>query len=92
MNKTFAAPILLLFLVFLAENSVAANTISAAELATFRTNELNKHNELRALHQNTNPVALNSFLNRQAQNWAEHLLSIGKFKHSREAVRLFYYG
>ncbi len=49
--------------------------------AAFNAAILARHNYYRTLHSSTPPLALNSSLNFQAQQWAEQILTTGVFRH-----------
>jgi uncharacterized protein YkwD len=65
---------------------VENSTLTEVDKTALRIDELNRHNQLRALHQNTGKLTLNDTLNTAAQIFADYLFKNGDFQHSQQAM------
>lgn len=79
-QKSTSSALIFLFSVLVGNTALSQNL----DLTEFKNSVLSAHNTLRSLHQETSPIVLDDELSHQAQNWAEHLLSIDKLESSSD--------
>ncbi|XP_015790486.1 protein PRY2 [Tetranychus urticae] len=62
------------------ESKDSGSTVKSESVDQFKQDCLSKHNQLRSLHA-VEPLTINDKLNELAQDWANHLASIGSLSH-----------